>query len=137
MRASHFAFRGVARVVMAGLPSYAGQGPEIDAILRHQDQLMKVVDSVTGDGAFKVDFQKQPRKRTVTVKATGKNLRDVISVAGVLPVMGAGAYWLMRGGDVSKEVSATVIADGDVAAAPAGGLDVRSVYREVKRAHGM
>jgi hypothetical protein len=137
MRANHFVLRGLAKVVMAGLPSYAGQGPEIDAILRHQEQLMKVVDSVTGDGTFKVDFQKQPRQRTITVKATGKSLSDVISVAGVLPVVGAGMYWFMRGMDGNTEVSATVIADSDVARAPAGGLDVQSVYREVKRAHGM
>jgi hypothetical protein len=143
MRASHHGVRGLAKVMMAGLPSYAGQEPEIDAILRHQDELLKVVDSVTGDGKFKVDFKKQPRQRTLTVKATGKKLSDVISVVGLLPVMGAGMYLGMSRAADEQEMAATAkvvevpeMAE-DTAGGAAGRLDVRSVYRQVKRAHGM
>jgi len=151
-RSGHFAARGFARVALSALRSYAGQEPAIDMILRHQDELMKLVTSVTGDGKFRVDFKRQPGKRSITVKATGQKLSDVLPVAGVMPLVGAGMWLALSGGSQKAPMEAaatdTAKAHAEVRAAepaamqpaqpaPDSGLDVQKVYRSVKRARGL
>ncbi len=154
-RAGHMGARGLANVLMAGLPSYAGRGREIDMILAHKAEIMKLVSDVTGDGKFKVNFKKQAKRRTITVTATGKKLSDVLPIASLLPAVGAGFFLVARGGASAKQPAEAAaaqpkvvepVSDADATArghkskagaASARGLDVQSVYRTVKQARGL
>lgn len=139
LRSSQFGSRGLARLVFAGLRSYSGRSSEIGFIVQNEAELMKLVDSVTGDGMFKVDMKKQAAERTVTVMATGKKFSDVVPVATILPGMGAAFYFMMRGeaevSEVEAQSAVAVPAPAEAATPPPAvkGLDVRSVYRAVKR----
>ena len=152
IRASHLGARGLAHVAFAALHSYRGRHKEIDAVLRHEKELMKVLGEVTGDGKFKSSIKKDARKRTVTVTATGKKLSDVLPVAGVLPAM-AGALFFTGGKeevmvhpahkDAKVERSAPArthsrsVGAAQPGAAAAGALDVQTVWRAAKNARGM
>ena len=148
-RASHFAARGLAKVVTAALRSYAGTSREIDSFLRHESEILALVTSITGDGKFRSDVRKDPRRRTITVRARGKKLSDVLPISGFLPAIAAGMF-LVAGSQSSvgpaearavRGIPAAEPAQSDGAApapgAAAAGLDVQQVYRAVKRARGM
>jgi len=98
MRATHHGTRGLAQLALAVLPSFGGSDEIIDGLVRHQDEIMELVLATTGDGNFQVDVSKDERSRTVHVKALGKELSDVLPAAGLLPVVGGAAAWLMMGG---------------------------------------
>ena len=95
-RASHLATRGLARVLIASLHSYAGKDPDIDALLRQEDKLIEFAVQVSGDGNFRADVRKDAKSRTVTVDAHGKKLSDVLPVGGLLPLIAAGAYFTLQ-----------------------------------------
>jgi hypothetical protein len=143
-RASHFAARGMAKLVLASLRSYAGKSPEIKAVVSHEADLMKLVAQFTGDGKFQADIKKQPKQRTVTVKATGKKISDVAPLAGLVPVFGVVGLFIVRSKVSSSPPEAAVVevpevptGEPQVVESPVPGLDVQSIYRTVKRAHGM
>ncbi len=94
MRAFHHGTRGVTRVVLAALPSFAGSNEVVDAILAHADDIEALVMGATGDGSFEVEWVKNPKTRTVGVVATGKDLSDVFPAAALLPVLGGAGAWL-------------------------------------------
>lgn len=85
MRAAHVAPRGIAKIVIAALPSYAGKDKELDQLLARKDDLLKVVNEYTGDGKFKVDVKKSAKARTLSVRATGKSFSDVVPAAMLVP----------------------------------------------------
>jgi hypothetical protein len=89
-RAGHMVPRGAAKLVIAALDSYAGHSKDLDALIAHKDDLWKVIDDLTGDGKFKVDTAKDGKARTLTLRATGKTVSDVIPAAVVIPA----ALWL-------------------------------------------
>lgn len=96
LRASHIAPRGMAKIAMAALDSYAGQSKEVDALIKHKADLLKVIESYTGDGKFKVDVAKDLKARTFSMRATGKSFSDVVPVAVVMPIFALG---LLSAGD--------------------------------------
>jgi hypothetical protein len=95
MRSFHHASRGVARVLLAAIPSYKGTNEVVDAIVAHADEIMKLVENTTGDGTFKVERDASAGKRTVHITATGDDLSDVLPAAGVVPVLGAAGFFLV------------------------------------------
>ena len=94
-RGTHYSTRGLVRLAIAALGSYRGAAPEIDAILRHKDQIIKLVTNVTGDGQFATKVDIDNKALSVTVRATGKSLSDVVPVIGVLPIAGAFGYLML------------------------------------------
>ena len=133
MRAGHLFGRGVARAIMAGLRAQAGGEPEVQALLAREKEILQLVEQVTGDGRFKATVGRQAARRTVTVRARGRSLSEVVPLAGVLPLAGAGA-WLMLGREAAPPPEASASAPAAAPAptpAPAAKrpLDVRGVYR--------
>lgn len=77
-----------------------------------------------------------PRTRTVSVRAQGKKLSDVVPIVGVLPVVGGLVFFSARSEpDAAEMAPSAESAAVDSAGAP--GLDVRAVYRSAKQAHGL
>jgi hypothetical protein len=101
MRAAQIAPRGVAKMILGGMESYRGR-PEVDQVLSKKTDILKIVDSFSGDGNFKVQFDKDPKAYKLNVRATGKTLSEVLSGALLLPGVGAA---LFVGGMKKKSVS--------------------------------
>jgi hypothetical protein len=100
MRAMHHGSRGLARLFLAAAPSYAGFEPVAEAIAKHQDDIMKLVEATTGDGNFEATVDEDAARRTVRVRARGKSLSDVMPAAGLLPIAGgAAAFFLISRGE--------------------------------------
>ena len=89
MRAGHLVPRGVAELVVAALPSYAGKSPGIDGAIKHKDKLMAAIDDLTGDGKFTASVKLTGNLVTVETKA--KRISDVVPT-GVLMGLGAIGY---------------------------------------------
>ncbi len=90
LRAFHVAPRGFAKIAVAALDSYLGQSKELDALIKHKGDILKVIEDYTGDGKFTVDVAKDLKAKTFTMRATGKTLSDVVPAAVFVPIM-AGA----------------------------------------------
>jgi hypothetical protein len=91
MRAFQIAPRGVAKVALATLDMFAGQSKELDEVLKHKADVLKIVDEYSGDGNFKSQIDKDPKAHSVVVHATAKHLTEVLPV-GVLIPLGALGY---------------------------------------------
>jgi hypothetical protein len=85
MRAAQIAPRGLAKMAIAGLESYRGTDKRIDEVLRRKADIMKIVESYTGDGNFKVKLDKNPAALRLDVRATGKTLTEVLPVGAIIP----------------------------------------------------
>ncbi len=90
LRAAQIAPRGVAKIVLGAITSYRGTNRQIDAIIRRRGDIMKIVQSYTGDGNFKVAVNKDPRRLRLDVRATGKSLSEVVPLGFVGPAMAVG-----------------------------------------------
>jgi hypothetical protein len=95
LRAGQIAPRGFANIVIGGLESYRGTDKHIDEVLRHKDELTRLVDSYVGDGKFKTQLDKDARTNKVTVRLSDRSLSYVVPLGGMLPMMAAG-YLLER-----------------------------------------
>jgi len=95
MRAGQIAPRGFAKILLAGLASYRGTEKMIDEVLNRKADIMKIVESYSGDGNFKVKLDKNPATNRLDVRASGKTLSEVVP-AGVLIPIGAFAAFGMR-----------------------------------------
>jgi hypothetical protein len=89
MKAGHIAPRGIAKLMLGGLESYKGTNKQIDDVLRRKAEVMKVVETYTGDGNFKQTITKDPKTLRLTVRAQGKSLSEVVPAGFLLP---AGAF---------------------------------------------
>jgi hypothetical protein len=117
-RSGHTAVRGMSKIAMAIVSSYATQSPELAMLSRNEKLILDAVDAITGDGSFTARVDRNAKTKTVTVTARGKELAHVLPVAGVLPMAGAGlGFFLMRGGGIMKKESAKSM--GSVKAEPA------------------
>ncbi len=94
MRASQIAPRGIAKIALGALESFKSD-PRIAAVLRHRDDLLKVVTGFTGDGTFRVKADKDAKGFKLTIRATGKSLSEVLPVGLVVPVALAGAVFAL------------------------------------------
>ena len=136
MRASHLFARAIARLGLSAARTHARSEPRLQAVVARETDLLRLVDQMTGDGRFAATVSRAAAKNTVTVKATGRTLSQVLPVAGVLPLAAAGA-WFSLGR--KKEASAPEVQSGAAPAAvptPVPGarpLDVRGIYQRAKR----
>ena len=89
MRAAHVAPRGIAELVVAALPSYVGQSPELDDAIKHKDQILAAVNELTGDGKFQSSVKQSGNVVTVTTK--GRRLSDVVPIGLAMGLGGIGA----------------------------------------------
>ncbi|MEZ4400624.1 MAG: hypothetical protein R3B06_11430 [Kofleriaceae bacterium] len=96
MRAAHIVPRGLAALVVAALPSYAGRAPALDAVIRDRDRLRLAVSQLTGDGKFAATVTQQGT--LVTVAAKGRRLSEVLPIGLVVGLGGLGAF-TMRASD--------------------------------------
>lgn len=142
LRSGHLATRGLADVLIAALPSYAESVPEIKELLRYKDDIRQFIEAVSGDGRFQATWQNNPRSRTVSVRASGKKLSDVIPAAGILPFVGGAAVFFgarpaAEAPEPEQSSRSAVSGPLSSGAAATGGLDVDAIYRAVKQARGM
>ena len=96
LRAAQVAPRGMAKLVLGGLESYKSD-KRVDELLRHKEDLMKIVATYTGDGNFKVKVDKDPAKYTLAVRASGKSLSEVFP-AGIIVPLAAIGFFVERSG---------------------------------------
>lgn len=136
-RAMHFGARGLSKFLFAALESYRGTNKEIDAVLKNKKKILALVTSSTGDGQFKAKVTKQPKRLTVTVKATGTSFSDVIPLAAFAPAVGAGAYLALASGGDEMVGASSKSAKADkkgkrTKRGKKGRLDAGKTYRAVK-----
>lgn len=114
MRAGHLVPRGVAELVVAALPSYAGTSPAIDGAIKHKAKLMAAVNDLTGDGKFTASVKLTGNLVTVETKA--KRISDVVPT-GVL--MGLGAIGFLTASQASPPTPSKATATKPTPARPA------------------
>lgn len=101
LRAAQIAPRGMGKLALGALESYKGD-KRVEDLLRHRDELLKVVAMYSSDGQFKVKTDKDPAKLTLTVRATGKTASEVLPL-GFLAPLAAFGYFVERGGQVTTQ----------------------------------
>lgn len=99
MRAAQIAPRGFAKLALGGLDSYKGTDKRVDEILRRKADILKIVETYTGDGNFKVTVNKDPRTLRLDVRATGKSLSEVVPAG----LVGPGALFFALVGTPRKD----------------------------------
>lgn len=85
LRAAQIAPRGLAKIAMGAIDSYKGTSPQLDDMIKRKADILKIIDTYTGDGTFKVALAKDPSKLRLTVRATGKSISEVLPVGLVIP----------------------------------------------------
>ncbi|HEU4732562.1 MAG TPA: hypothetical protein VFT22_31925 [Kofleriaceae bacterium] len=85
LRAAQIAPRGIAQIAMGAIDSYRGTSAQVDDLIKHKADIMKIVTSYTGDGNFKVAIKKDARAMRLDVRATGKSVSEVLPFGLVLP----------------------------------------------------
>ncbi len=93
MRAAQIAPRGFAKIMLGGIDSYRGTDKRVDEIIRRKADIMKIIETYSGDGNFKVQIDKDTKALRLTVRATGKSLSEVLPGGLVAP----GMLWAMLG----------------------------------------
>jgi hypothetical protein len=111
LRAAQIAPRGVAKIAMGAIDSYRGTSAQVDDLIKHKADIMKLVEAYTGDGNFKVAIKKDPRAMRLDVRATGKSVSEVLPFGLVLPAAVVG--YLSARADTTTE-------SGPLIAAPPG-----------------
>ena len=114
LRAAQIAPRGFAKLVLGALDSYKGHDKQIDELIRHKGDLMKIVETYTGDGSFKVQIDKDAKTNRVTARATGKSISEVVPLGFMLPAVAVGALWATT----SKSPSQPPVSTPTIAAPP-------------------
>lgn len=101
LKAAQIAPRGIAKVLLGGLDSYKGTDKQIDQVLSRKADVLKLIDTYTGDGNFKTTINKDPAKLRLDVRAQGKTLSEVVSAGLLIP--GAGAFLVFSRGGMKKK----------------------------------
>jgi hypothetical protein len=94
LRAGHLYLRGFARVGLAMVDSYPD--PTAAQLAAHKAELLKLIDTTTGDGNFTVGLDRKEAERRVALRLTGKSLSEVLPVAGLLVPAGIGLAMMQR-----------------------------------------
>jgi hypothetical protein len=95
-RAGQIAPRGVAKIVLGALDSYKGTDKQIDELIRHKADVMKIIEAYSGDGTFKAQVDADPKTLKLTVRLTGRTLSEVMPIGGLLPLAALGAWMDIR-----------------------------------------
>jgi len=90
LRAAQIAPRGIAKIAMGAIDSYRGMNAQVDDLIKHKTDIMKIIEAYTGDGSFKVASDKNPKTMRLTVRATGKTVSEVLPFGLMLPGAVAG-----------------------------------------------
>ncbi|HEV7556815.1 MAG TPA: hypothetical protein VGO00_15220, partial [Kofleriaceae bacterium] len=89
LRAAQIAPRGFAKIAIASLEGRKSD-PQLDELLKHKDELLKLITNLTGDGQFKVTRNADAAKLRLDVRATGKTASEVVPAGAVIPLMAIG-----------------------------------------------
>jgi hypothetical protein len=89
-RAAQLAPRGFAKMALGALDSYRGVDKQVDELIRHKADLMKIVDAYVGDGSFKAQVDKDVKALRLHARLTGKSLSDVVPFGGMVPLAAVG-----------------------------------------------
>jgi len=92
LRAAQVAPRGFAKIALGALDSYRGKSPQVDAVIARKGDLMKLVDTYTGDGKFKANVSTDPKALRLTVRLVGKTTSEVVPVGVIVPLAAIGAF---------------------------------------------
>ena len=95
IRAGHLFLRGITQVFLASIDSFVSADPSIAKVIKHKADLLKLVNSWTGDGNFAVKLDKDEPKRRVAVRLTGKTLAEVFPVGALIVPGAAAALWMI------------------------------------------
>ncbi len=95
LKAMQIAPRGFAKIALGAIDSYKGRDKQIDELIRRKGDVMKIVETYTGDGNFKTKIDKDAKANRLTVRATGKSLSEVVPAGFFIPAGVVG--WLMMG----------------------------------------
>jgi hypothetical protein len=110
MRAVQVAPRGVAKIALGALTSYQSD-PRIAELLKHKDDVLKVVASFSGDGQFKVKTDKDTKALKLTVRASAKSLSEVVPIGMIAPLAAIGAVFaLTEKASASPPAPAVIVA---------------------------
>lgn len=101
LRAGQLAPRGMAKIAMTIAGSYRGVSSELDELISRKADVLKIVDSYTGDGSFKVVIDKNPRTMRLTARATGKSVSEVFPGV-IVPIAIVGFVQAQARGDASS-----------------------------------
>ena len=93
-KAGQIAPRAMAKIVLGGIDSYKGMNKQVDMVIAHKADVLKIIDMYSGDGTFKVAINKDPSKLRLDVRATGKSLSEVMPAGLMLP---GAAFFLLVG----------------------------------------
>lgn len=85
LRAMQIAPRGFAKMAMGAIDSYKGRDKQIDELIRRKGDVMKIVETYTGDGNFKTKLDRDAKANKLTVRATGKSLSEVVPAGFFIP----------------------------------------------------
>jgi hypothetical protein len=96
MRSAHMFTRGLADILYAAVDSYA-KNPAVAQIVAHKADLMKLVETWSGDGQFAASWDKKDAQNQLGVRLTGKSLSDVVPIVGLAIPVGAVAALSMGG----------------------------------------
>jgi hypothetical protein len=102
LRAAQIAPRGMAKIVLGALDSYKGTSKQIDELIRRKGDIMKIVETNTGDGQFKAQLDKDPKTLKLSVRLTGKTLSEEVPAGWLLPLGGLAAVFMLRSSDMSE-----------------------------------
>jgi len=89
LRAAQIAPRGVAKMFLGALGSYKGD-KRVDDLIRHKADLVKIMESYSGDGNFKVQRDVDAKNLKLSVRLSGKTLSEVVPLGFVAPLAGIG-----------------------------------------------
>jgi hypothetical protein len=127
LRASQIGPRGVAKMLLAALASYRGDG-RVDALLQRKADLLKIVDAYLGDGSFHAKVDNDSKAMRLTVRLSGHSASDVLPLGMLVP--GAAIAALYMRADKSEppvgNVMATPAAPASAPPPTGGGVWPRS-----------
>jgi hypothetical protein len=89
LRAAQIAPRGVAKMFLGALDSYRGD-KRVDELIRHKGDLVKIMDSYSGDGSFKIQRDIDARNFKISLRLSGRTLSEVVPIGIVAPLAGFG-----------------------------------------------
>lgn len=94
LKAMQIAPRGFAKVALGGLDAYKGKDKQVDELIRRKADVLKIVESYTGDGNFKTTIDRDVKANKLTVRATGSKLSDVVPAGFLIPAGVVGFFSL-------------------------------------------